>query len=164
MTCLLKVTYHEPAMSAIGTFRTSSKLQAFDSLNQFRPLIFHIAYSSRYRVPDKLAGGHCSVGCYLFSFLPAYILPQLFSCCFRRQNQQPAVVNIDQPLIGRSGDNQKAFGFVSAFKWCASDSGHKDGLTVFPVDEGKAVSCFLHASIQTSHRQSRSPGHVAREV
>ncbi len=32
------------ATSASGTFRTSLKLQAFDSLNQFRSLILHVTH------------------------------------------------------------------------------------------------------------------------
>ncbi|VGG99156.1 Uncharacterised protein [Klebsiella quasipneumoniae] len=82
-----------------------------------------------------MVGGYCSVDCYLFSFLPSDILPQPFSRCFRRQKQRPAVVNIDQPLIGRSGDNQKAFGFVSTFKWCTPDCRHEYRLAIGTMDK-----------------------------
>ena len=73
---------HHLGTPSFGTFRTSSKLQAFDSLNQFRPLIFHITYRSRYRVPDEMVGRYCSVDCYLFGFLSAYILAHPFACCY----------------------------------------------------------------------------------
>ncbi len=49
---------------------------------------------------------HCSVSGNLGGFLTSYILPHPFTGGFRRQYQRPAVMNIDQPLIGRSGDNQ----------------------------------------------------------
>lgn len=36
--------FHTSVMTAPGTFRTSSKLQAFDSLSQFRLLILHVTH------------------------------------------------------------------------------------------------------------------------
>ena len=156
------------SMSAPGTFRTSSKLQDFDSLNQFRPLIFHIAYRSRYRVPGEMVGGCCSVDCYLFSFLPAYILAHPFTCCFRRHDQRPAVVNIYQPFICCCGDNQKAFGFVSTFKWCTPDCRHEDGLAIFTVDEiGLLLVAFFfpfEPSISKADRPAMLPERFKRST
>lgn len=80
--------------------------ELFDFLYYTLTLILYVAYGARHGVPYKLVGRHGTVGCYLFSLFPAYVLAHPFACCFRRQNQRPAVVNIDQPLIGRSGHYQ----------------------------------------------------------
>ncbi|SXC99349.1 Uncharacterised protein [Klebsiella quasipneumoniae] len=82
-----------------------------------------------------MVGGYYSVDCYLFGFLSAYILAHPFASCFRRQNQRPAVVNIDQPLIGRSGQYQKSFGFVTALKRHAADRCHEYWQTISTMNE-----------------------------
>lgn len=42
------------ALSAFGTFRTPSKLYAFNSLNQFRPLILNVTHRAGNRVPCEM--------------------------------------------------------------------------------------------------------------
>lgn len=52
-------------------------------LDQLGPLVLHIAHGARHGVPDKLVGGHCTVGNYLLSFFPAYILTHPLARSFR---------------------------------------------------------------------------------
>lgn len=73
---------------------------------------------------------------------PSDILPHPFARSFRKQNERPTVMNIDQPLIGRSGHNQKSLCFISALERDAANSRHEDGLAVFTVNE---VRLFLVA-------------------
>ncbi|CAM8068015.1 Uncharacterised protein [Klebsiella pneumoniae] len=93
-------------------------------------------------MPCNVVRWHCSVSGNLGGFLTSYILPHPFTGGFRRQYQRPAVMNIDQPLIGRSGHNQKSLCFISALERDATNSRQEDGLAVFTVNE---VRLFLVA-------------------
>ncbi|SVM25476.1 Uncharacterised protein [Klebsiella pneumoniae] len=81
------------------------------------------------------SGGNSIVGSYFLGFVQALVLSHPFACCFRRQNQRLAVVNIDQPLIGRSGHYQKPFGFVAALKRNAADRSHEYWLAISKMNE-----------------------------
>jgi len=54
-------------------------------------------------------------------------------------------VNIDETVIGCSGDNQKSLIFIPTLERDAADSRYEDGLSVLTVDEVRLflVACSL---------------------
>ncbi len=86
-------------------------------------------------MPDEIVGGDGSVPGNLHRFRAGDFLPHPFPGGFRRQDQRPAVMNIDKTAIGGSGHQQKSFGAIPAFEGRAANSGHKYRLTILALDE-----------------------------
>ena len=65
-------------------------------------------------------------------------------------------MNIDKPLIGRSGHNQKTLCVIPALERHTADRRHEDRLAVFTVDE---VRLFLVAAVTTRTLMSAGLSH-----
>ncbi len=77
---------------------------------------------------------------------------------FRRQNQWPSVVNVDQSFVSCRRYYQKAFCIIAALEWCTADRRHENGLAICPVNKvGLFLVAFLFHSNHPSAKQIARP-------